>query len=211
MHSSPPIPDPKRATSTADQDAVETYRDTPPIPLYHDIFAKVCPLAPWKPCIQRLSLSRCPSRLYHDLSGPYRAMRAAMRCEWRRVLNTEKRCDAIQNSGTKIQPKEEVFSRISLWTSGQKLRSGPPNPGKTSIFGTDIPRGRPWKNVGLKKFGLIFRSLKILAMRVLAAEILCDATPRCENTSDAMPRCRPLRSRSFGRSIRVGTCWNTPK
>ena len=34
---------------------------------------------------------------------------------------------------------------------------------------------------------------KILVMRVLAAEILCDAPPRCENTSDAMPRCRPLR------------------
>ena len=28
---------------------------------------------------------------------------------------------------------------------------------------------------------------------VLAAEILCDAPPQCENTSDAMPRCRPLR------------------
>ena len=26
-------------------------------------------------------------------------MRAAMRCEWRRVLNTEKRCDAMQKSG----------------------------------------------------------------------------------------------------------------
>ena len=25
-------------------------------------------------------------------------------------------------------------------------------------FGTDIPRGRPWKNFGLKNFGLIFRS-----------------------------------------------------
>ena len=35
-------------------------------------------------------------------------------------------------SGTKIQPKEEVFGRISLRTSGQKLRSGPPNPGKKS-------------------------------------------------------------------------------
>ena len=33
---------------------------------------------------------------------------------------------------------------------------------------------------------------KNLAMRVLAAQILCDALPRCENTSDAMPRCRPL-------------------
>ena len=39
----------------------------------------------------------------------------------------------IHLSGTRIQPKEEVFGRISLRTSGQKLRSGPPNPGKTSI------------------------------------------------------------------------------
>ena len=46
-------------------------------------------------------------------------------------------------SGTKIQPKEEVFGRTSLRTSGQKLRSGPPNPGKNKHFGTDIPRGRP--------------------------------------------------------------------
>ena len=30
------------------------------------------------------------------------------------------------DSGKKIQPKEEVFGRISLRTSGQKLRSGPP-------------------------------------------------------------------------------------
>ena len=44
-------------------------------------------------------------------------------------------------SGTKIQPKEEVFGRISLRTSGQKLRSGPPNPGKKQAFGTflEIP------------------------------------------------------------------------
>ena len=35
------------------------------------------------------------------------------------------------HSGTKIQPKEEVFGRTSLRTSGQKLRSGPPNAGKT--------------------------------------------------------------------------------
>ena len=38
-----------------------------------------------------------------------------------------------ESSGTKIQPKEEVLGRISLRTSGQKLRLGPPNPGKTSI------------------------------------------------------------------------------
>ena len=49
----------------------------------------------------------------------------------------------VRNSGTKIQPKEEVFGRISLRTSGQKLRSGPPNPGKNKHSRTDIPRGRP--------------------------------------------------------------------
>ena len=32
------------------------------------------------------------------LSGPYRAMRAAMRCERRCVVNTEWRCDAMQKS-----------------------------------------------------------------------------------------------------------------
>ena len=35
---------------------------------------------------------------------------------------------------SKNQPNEEVLGRISLWTSPQKLRSGPPNPGKTSIL-----------------------------------------------------------------------------
>ena len=37
-------------------------------------------------------------------------------------------------SGTKSQPKEEVLGRISLQTSGQKLRSGPPNPGKQALW-----------------------------------------------------------------------------
>ena len=59
----------------------------------------------------------------------------------------------------KISPKTEVFGRTSLRTSGQKLRSGPPNPGKNKHFGTDMPRGRPQKNFGLKNFGLIFRTL----------------------------------------------------
>ena len=34
----------------------------------------------------------------------------------------------------KIHPKEEVLSRMSLRTCGQKPRSGPPNPGKTCIL-----------------------------------------------------------------------------
>ena len=37
-------------------------------------------------------------------------------------------------SGTKNQPKEEVLGRVSLWTCGQKLRSGPQILEKTSIL-----------------------------------------------------------------------------
>ena len=40
----------------------------------------------------------------------------------------------IAISGTQKQPKEEAFGRISLWTSGEKLQSGSPNPGKISIL-----------------------------------------------------------------------------
>ena len=53
------------------------------------------------------------------------------------------------------QPKEEVLGRISLRTSSQKLRSGPPIPGnKDKHFATDTPRGRLTKNFGSKQFGL---------------------------------------------------------
>ena len=56
-------------------------------------------------------------------------------------------------SGTKNQPKEEVLGRTSLRTSGQKLRSGPPNPGKTSILArksrADVhERTSVWKTSG---------------------------------------------------------------
>ena len=41
----------------------------------------------------------------------------------------------LPGSGTKNQPNEEVLGWISLWTSGQNLWSGPPNPEKkTSIL-----------------------------------------------------------------------------
>ena len=41
----------------------------------------------------------------------------------------------LENQKRKISPKTEVFGRTSLRTSGQKLRTGPPNPGKkTSIL-----------------------------------------------------------------------------
>ena len=45
-----------------------------------------------------------------------------------------------QDSETKNQPKEEVFGRTSLRTSRQKLRLGPPSPGKTSIWHRDAAR-----------------------------------------------------------------------
>ena len=80
-------------------------------------------------------------------------------------------------SGTKKQPKEQVLGpdirRTSTWicrrTSGQKLRSGPQNPGKKNKhIGADVhePKartsmtpGRFKKNSGQKNFRLNFRSL----------------------------------------------------
>ena len=37
---------------------------------------------------------------------------------------------------------------------------------KNKHFGTDMPRGRPRKNFGLKNFGLIFRSLELTGKRI---------------------------------------------
>ena len=67
----------------------------------------------------------------------------------------------MDHSETKNQPKEEVFGRTSLRTSdqnfGQALQVL-----ENKHFGTDMPRGRPRKNFGLKNFGLIFRSLTMV-------------------------------------------------
>ena len=62
------------------------------------------------------------------------------------------------NSETKNQPKEEVFGRTSLWTSGQKLRSGLPSPGKKASWHGHSARTSTKKSFGLKNFGLIFHS-----------------------------------------------------
>ena len=51
----------------------------------------------------------------------------------------------------KISPKTEVFGRTSLRTSGRKLRSDPPNPGKTSILARTCRADVHEKNFGLKK------------------------------------------------------------
>ena len=64
-------------------------------------------------------------------------------------------------SETKNQPKEEVFGRTSLRTSGQTLRSGPPNPGKKTFWHGRVARTST-NNFCLKNFGPIFRSLMAL-------------------------------------------------
>ena len=96
----------------------------------------------------------------------------------------------LGKSGTKIQPKEEVFSRISLRTSGQKLRSGPPNPGKASILERTSRADVHEKNFGLKNFGLIFQTPPSYGFGTLrfwifrapglpsARQVLCGDAPR---------------------------------
>ena len=69
-------------------------------------------------------------------------------------------CSLLQRSGTKNQPKDRSFrpdvpADIRPKTSVRLSKSW-----KNKHFGTDMPRGRPRKNFGLKNFGLIFRSLR---------------------------------------------------
>ena len=68
----------------------------------------------------------------------------------------------------KISRKREFFGRTSLWTSGQKLRSGPPNPG-----------GCPRKNFGLKNFGLTFRSVYSLRDNQIVRRSCLTVLSRC--------------------------------
>ena len=82
-----------------------------------------------------------------------------------------------QVSETKNQPREEVFCQTSLRTSGQKLESGPPNPGKSmhcaKHFAKHMPRGRPRKNIGLKNFGLIFPSPLLSCSQIPPSRFSC--------------------------------------
>ena len=56
-------------------------------------------------------------------------------------------------AGTKKeQPKEEVLGRISLRTSGQKLRSGPPNPGKQAFWDGPARKKNPNPNFLVRIF-----------------------------------------------------------
>ena len=73
-----------------------------------------------------------------------------------------------EKSETKNQPKDQSFrpdipADIRPKTSVRPSKSWK----KNKHFGTDMPRGRPRKNFGLKNFGLIFRSLKKFLMLFL--------------------------------------------
>ena len=81
----------------------------------------------------------------------------------------------LRSSGTKNQPKEEVFGRISLRTSSQKLRSGPLNPGKESIGAPTSRADIHEKTFGLKNFGLIYR---IVPFRIQSIFLVQPSGPR---------------------------------
>ena len=65
------------------------------------------------------------------------------------------------NSETKNQPKDRSFRPDVPADIRQKTSVRPSKSWKNKHFGTDMPRGRPRKNFGLKNFGLIFRSLEM--------------------------------------------------
>ena len=106
-----------------------------------------------------------------------------------KVRKIPKNTKMAHKSGTKIQPKEEVFGRRSLRTSGQKLRSGPPNPGKISILAPTSRADVHEKNFGLKNFGLIFRSL--INVRKIRAPI------KIKSALPPPPPNPPLKRRNF--------------
>ena len=64
-----------------------------------------------------------------------------------------------KRSETKNQPKDRSFRPDVPADIRPKTSVRPSKSWKNKHFGTDMPRGRPRKNFGLKNFGLIFRSL----------------------------------------------------
>ena len=67
----------------------------------------------------------------------------------------KKQKSEIKKSAQRGSFRPDVPADIRPKTSVRPSKSG-----KNKHFGTDMPRGRPRKNFGLKNFGLIFRSLK---------------------------------------------------
>ena len=79
----------------------------------------------------------------------------------RNFILTDHQC--LKSQKQKFSPKHSklcVLAEISLRTSGQKLRSGPPNAGKQAFWDPrqpDLLTFPDEKTVGLKNFGLIFQ------------------------------------------------------
>ena len=66
-----------------------------------------------------------------------------------------------KESETKNQPKDRSFRPDVPADIRPKASVRPSKSRKNKHFGTDMPRGRPRKNFGLKNFGLIFCSLML--------------------------------------------------
>ena len=62
----------------------------------------------------------------------------------------------------KFSPKRKFSAGHPCGHPAKNFGQPPQIQKKNKHFGTDIPRGRPWKNFGLKNFGLIFRFLKMV-------------------------------------------------
>ena len=72
--------------------------------------------------------------------------------------------DPVQFGSVTVFRNEKSAQRGSFWPDvpadiRPKTSVRPSKSWKNKHFGTDMPRGRPRKNFGLKNFGLIFRSL----------------------------------------------------
>ena len=76
-------------------------------------------------------------------------------------INLIKLCIRNENSAQRGSYRPDIPAEIPPKTSVR-----PSKPWKNVHFGTDIPRGRPCKNFGLKNFGLIFRSLMYVIILV---------------------------------------------
>ena len=136
-------------------------------------------------------------------------------------------CRLCCKSETKNLPKDRSFRPDVPADIRPKTSVRPSESWKNKHSGTDVPRGRPRKNFGLKNFGLIFRSLvKTCAVRPVLARVVGELRaadpsnlqgPVKQNASPGDNlRLRDQggsrgRSRNQDQKTRtVSTCWSNP-
>ena len=121
-------------------------------------------------------VSRCTSHLYRN------APPICIAILWKMLGSPEWMLPNF--SGTKNQPKEEALGRISLRTSGQRLRSGPPNPARISILARTSRADVHEKTSVCKTSGWFFapqfwiRNLVAARCHCERLRYLCDSPPR---------------------------------